>query len=824
MPSASPAVTDLARSGRSATGTTVRDGQRTQAATSGATGASVSPAVTSTWAGSGSSGLTDGVGAQASFQQPLGMHVVGGVGYLFDSNLLRKVDLASGAVSTVAGIANTDGCTDSTDPAQATFGSGGPMADDGTFLYFLDSSHCGYSMALRRMSLSTQAISTVIRLDSWTKWSGLTVGPNGLLYAAVDNKIERIDTVNGTRTTVATVAAADTTSTVGYSAKLGAMTADGTALYVTSVDTAPYTAQGTSRILKIDPTTGSNTTITTAPLRGSFYGGLSRAGSFLYTGVSMQTEGGTTATSVVGYSTGNSPSQQVTTGLPGLNALDASGSDFIAVDNLSRQVLRLSAAPQGPVLQDETAGGSNPSEACSSRCHADPVNAITGEFFLSTTDLSVAGVGPGLTFNRFYGSSVADTNDRLGFGWRSNYATRLEIAPGATGSALADASTIWVRQENSSVVSFNRAGDGTLTPAARVLASLTRQADGTFTLLRRPDQVFTFSAAGVLQKVADLNGNTTSLTYTSAGLLDRATGLNGTYLQFGYDTNGRLAQVADHTGRKVLYGYNSAGELTSVTDVTGRVTAFGYAAGHLLNSATDARGAVTTNTYDTSARVTSQRDPIGRVTTWAYTTSTAGGRTTGTTTIADPAGGIIVERHTDGQVTSETVASGTPAEATTSYTYDATNHVTSSTDPLGSKTTATYDSLGNRTSATDPLGRVTTWAYSQPGDRVTKIVDPTGAVTSHTYDSRGNLTATVDPTGRKATQTINPNGTVATSVDPRGNVTGGTVATYTTTYGYNAAGNRTSTTGPDGAKTTITYNALQRPIKLTDPRGTVTGT
>ena len=125
---------------------------------------------------------------------------------------------------------------------------------------------------------------------------------------------------------------------------------------------------------------------------------------------------------------------------------------------------------------------------------------------------------------------------------------------------------------------------------------------------------------------------------------------------------------------------------------------------------------------------------------------------------------------------------------------------------------------------TDPLGRVTTWEYQQPGDRVSRTVDATGAVTTSTYDTRGNLTSTVDPELGKTTQTTpNPNGTVTSVTDPRGNVAGATAATFTTRFGYNGAGNRTSATGPDGAKTAVTYNTLQGPSKLVDPRGNVAG-
>ncbi|MGL5823726.1 MAG: hypothetical protein ACRCYU_02635, partial [Nocardioides sp.] len=63
----------------------------------------MSPGVVSTLAGDGSVGVVDGTGSGAGFGGPRGMHVVGGFGYVFDSFFLRRVDVATGATTTVAG-------------------------------------------------------------------------------------------------------------------------------------------------------------------------------------------------------------------------------------------------------------------------------------------------------------------------------------------------------------------------------------------------------------------------------------------------------------------------------------------------------------------------------------------------------------------------------------------------------------------------------------------------------------------------------------------------------------------------------------------------
>ena len=500
----------------------------------------------------------------------------------------------------------------------------------------------------------------------------------------------------------------------------------------------------------------------------------------------------------------------------------------------------------GPLLAGETAGGSNPAEACSSRCHGDPVNAITGEFFDNKVDLAVAGVGPGVSFSRSYGASVAGRNGPLGFGWRSSYGLSLEVAPGATGTGLSGASEVLVRQENSSVVSFKRAADGTLGAAPRVLATVTGQADGTFTFLRRPDQLFTFSATGVLQKVADLNGNTTVLTYTVGGLLDRATAAAGAFVQLGYDAVGRVSQLADQTGRKVSYGYNPAGELSSVSDVTGAVTTMAYGPGHLLASITGPRGAVTANTYDGQARVTSQRDPLGRITTWAYTTGTSGGVVTGTTTITsvtdtaartatfgwDAGGNLALVSYpngvttTNGYTAADQLATSSTAKGATSllalgYTYSPSGLTTQAT-ATGSATanappqTYTYDPLRRLAQVSGPtagpVGFDTADNLSvKPGtgsagyDSAGQLLRRTasgGATTDYSYDGRGNRTA--------ATPTATPAQITTYSYDPADRLSQLTAPAGTSGYRYDGDGLLATTHRTVGATTsdaTVTWDS-----------------
>ncbi|BDO42095.1 hypothetical protein CELD12_15850 [Cellulomonas sp. NTE-D12] len=485
-------------------------------------------------------------------------------------------------------------------------------------------------------------------------------------------------------------------------------------------------------------------------------------------------------------------------------AQDAPGNYTLPTNDVRAISGRLSSAGTGPTSAGETSGGSNPSVACSDRCHADPVNTSTGEFWESTTDLAVTGSGAPLSVVRSYGASRSAVAGAFGYGWSSSLEMQIAISAGASGTTVGNASELRITQENGSSLDFVRGADGTYSAPARVQATLKQNPDGTFVLVRKATQTYRFDASGRLARMEDRNGQGVTLTRDSSGHVttlsdDRGRGLTLTW------SGAHVASAADNTGRTVSYGYSSDGDLTSVTAPDGSVQSYAYDLLHRMVSMTAADGGVTTNAYDTASRVVSQTDALERTTSFAYGD--------GQTTITDPDGSKTVERYVNGQVISETKAAGTTLEATTYFTYGPTNQVTSQTDALGRIATFTYDDAGNRLSATDPLGRTTSMTYNGFNEPLT-VTNPAGETTTFVYDSHGNLQSKTDPTGAVTSFTVNPDGTVASATDATGNVT---------RYSYDAHGYLASTTDPTGAVTTAVFDAVGRQVSATDPRGNVTG-
>ncbi len=114
-----------------------------------------------TFAGLGSSaGSDDGVGAGARFNWPMGL-VSDGAGNLFVADALnrtiRKVVAATGAVSTLAGLANQSGSRDGTG-ADARFGYPAALAFDGAGTLFVADQT---NNLIRKVDLATAVVTTV---------------------------------------------------------------------------------------------------------------------------------------------------------------------------------------------------------------------------------------------------------------------------------------------------------------------------------------------------------------------------------------------------------------------------------------------------------------------------------------------------------------------------------------------------------------------------------------------------------------------------------------------------------------------------------------
>ena len=223
----------------------------------------IASGVVTTLAGTaGEYGSNDGPGSVAHFGTPEGLALVGGTLYVTDSGnyTIRKVDIASGAVSTFAGTAGVSGTVDGIGTA-ARFKGPNTITSDGTNLYVTETT------IIRKIEIASGNVTTLAVTDG----TGAPVSLYAVLGGATDGKsfffqngvsmISKIDLATNVITTIAgTAGVRGIIDGVGSAARLhfmGGFLLDGTTLYFSDDDgdTAPAVLR------KLDIVTGEVTTL-----------------------------------------------------------------------------------------------------------------------------------------------------------------------------------------------------------------------------------------------------------------------------------------------------------------------------------------------------------------------------------------------------------------------------------------------------------------------------------------------------------------------------------------------------------------------------------
>jgi YD repeat-containing protein len=228
-----------------------------------------------------------------------------------------------------------------------------------------------------------------------------------------------------------------------------------------------------------------------------------------------------------------------------------------------------------------------------------PINLATGNTYIRQQDLTVPGLGGGLTQVRTWNSKwpYTQTASQVGmFGpnWRSTYEERVFLG--------SDNYMKYARSDGS-FISFAYLGPAWLMaggPAGNPnnnVAELTKMSQNatnwTITFQDGEQRIFN-ATSGSLMSITDRNGNITQLTYDSLNRLvtvtDPAsrtitytyqsptsylvTGVStsvGLSLSYAYDTQSRLSQVTNPDLTTLTFAYNSQSLITSVTDMNGKV-------------------------------------------------------------------------------------------------------------------------------------------------------------------------------------------------------------------------------------------------------------
>ncbi|MVO86417.1 RHS repeat protein [Streptomyces sp. p1417] len=458
------------------------------------------------------------------------------------------------------------------------------------------------------------------------------------------------------------------------------------------------------------------------------------------------------------------------------------------------------------------------------------VNLSNGNLMLAATDFDVAGVGQKLRLARTYNSLDAPYG-KVSQRWWQEYERYLHVFT----------SEVVVYDATGDAVRFAEKADGTFTTPKGYSKDLKKNADGTYTLTSRKSGVKdTYDGNGTLTKVADKNKGTITVDQHDEGEEHKGFKLTETRSGRWIDlvkAYGNQWQAKDHTGRTAVFDLNEAGDLAKTTDTEGKTTRFGYDSSRRLTKVTTPQGRVTVFTYDGENRVTSMlratelggSGHTGPTYTYAY--SAEGPNAAGTTTVTDPEQHATKYEHNgDGGVTKVTDALG----HSRSRTFDANHNVDTATDAMGvgggagNVTAYGWDGRNNPTSAKLPTGATASLSGYQTiagTDLPKSFTSADDEKTDFTYDTAGN-TKSVAVTGTGGgKRSYDYNGASPECGGFEGQrckvtTTMSDTKSVSTSFRYDDKGNLLKATPPAPLKpTTYTYDALGRPVAVTDGRG-----
>lgn len=297
------------------------------------------------------------------------------------------------------------------------------------------------------------------------------------------------------------------------------------------------------------------------------------------------------------------------------------------------------------------------------------------------------------------------------------------------------------------------------------------------------------------QRIRDRNGNESIYEYDERGNVTQVTDAAGGITQYVYDAHDNEIEVTDPLGRKTTRSFDAYGNITSETDAAGRRTETEYNPQGQVTRLTDAAGRVTQNAWNASGNLTGITNPLGQSTQLAYTGQGSLSRLT------DAAGHQTSYSYARINGTTLKQSETAPDGTVTQYSYDDAGNLTTRRTqltlseggtPVTVETHSSFDAKGRLLSQTDAQGHTSRYHYNAAGE-LTEETDALGRITRHSYNARGEKTETLHPDGLKDN------------------------------WQYDGNGNETrSCTGAGSLCTATQYDALDRPIRVTDPAGHTT--
>lgn len=264
----------------------------------------------------------------------------------------------------------------------------------------------------------------------------------------------------------------------------------------------------------------------------------------------------------------------------------------------------------------------------------------------------------------------------------------------------------------------------------------------------------------------------------------------------GPATRAMLQTIADRSGHRIDFRYDARGLLETIRDSAGRSIWFERdSAGRIAALSLPQPGGEgmmrhRRYVYDRGGDLVEVLDPLGHAWTYAY----VGHLLTQETNRNGHAFFFQYDGMGEDAWCVRTWGDGGIYDHV--LTYDKHKHVTYVTDSTGQTTQYHMNVAGLVTKVVDPLGAQTQYEYDPDTLRRTKTTDALGQHTVFTYDARGNGTSVTFPDGSQVRFDYDEHGNLVRQIEAHG---------AETTWHYDRHGRVVARTAPDGARTSYEY-------------------
>ncbi|MEI8364971.1 MAG: DUF6531 domain-containing protein [Parachlamydiaceae bacterium] len=344
---------------------------------------------------------------------------------------------------------------------------------------------------------------------------------------------------------------------------------------------------------------------------------------------------------------------------------------------------------------------------------ADPVDIVSGAFYVDETDLTLRGSFP-LEIRRNYNSQNPVPNC-LGHGWKMSLNPYLIEKENKLYAAEQDGTIIVYRQDQDRWIIFPEDNPELRNHNSRGIGGT---ANPFHAYIERKDGYVLYGSDGSrrhfhdnrLTTWTDSTGNTLTFTYEQEQLV-RIENMTGGFLCFEYNHGGKLSEAYANDGRRICYTYDFAGNLATVKLPNEAVITYEYDSSHRIIRESKPHGRVLENVYKDD-KVVEQRSPVGQQ--QCLITSATFTYAEGVTTVTDAAGGCTEYKIFDRQI----------------YKI---------TDPEGHQTLQSWF-LDSNNYFDAEIEIICSWDKSGAYPRSLKSSkDKRGLTTSYLYDCQGNI-------------------------------------------------------------------------------------